>query len=116
MKSDLTNALWTKYPLIFPQRVGFSCNDGWYNLIDVLCERVQARVDAGNCEQVEATQVKEKYGGLRFYCDGADNAVLAFIDFAEAMSERMCEICGAPGAPNNTGWIQTLCDAHRAEQ
>ena len=47
MKKELDETLCAKYPLIFRDRNapmtetamcwGFSCGDGWYNLIDVLC-------------------------------------------------------------------------------
>lgn len=35
------------------------------------------------------------------------------ISFAEALSYRICEICGKPGKPNKGGWISTLCDKCR---
>lgn len=64
--------------------------------------------------QVTATQVKEKYGGLRFYYNGGDDYVSAVVDMAEVMSDRTCEVCGAPGKPNSHGWIVTRCDQHAA--
>jgi len=76
---------------------GFSCGDGWFPLIDVLCARLQHETDQLGGPQVVASQVKEKYGGLRFYVQGASAAQHAMIDMAEALSERLCEICGAPG-------------------
>lgn len=62
--------------------------------------------------QVEAVQVKEKFGGLRFYINGGDKHIWALVDFAEAMSYRVCEICGKPGKTREGGWILTLCDEH----
>lgn len=62
--------------------------------------------------QVVAAQVKEKFGGLRFYVDGGDDEIYAMISFAEAMSYRMCEECGSPGTTGGRGWIRTLCSAH----
>jgi hypothetical protein len=58
-------------------------------------------------------QVKEKYGGLRFYVDTATEQQRHYIEFAEALSLRTCEICGRPGKPNKTGWIKTRCSTHR---
>ena len=66
--------------------------------------------------QVEATQVKEKYGGLRFYVFGGDDKIDALISFAESMSECTCEECGRPGTQNVGGWIRTLCDICRGGQ
>lgn len=68
------------------------------------------------CPQVIATQVKEKYGTLRFYYYGGDDIVAAYVDMAESMSSVMCEVCGAPGHSRGGGWVQTLCDEHAAEK
>lgn len=65
---------------------------------------------------VVATQLKEKYGTLRFYVYGADDYVNGLIQMAEAMSVVTCETCGAPGEEREGGWIRTLCDEHAKEQ
>lgn len=57
-------------------------------------------------------QVKEKYGGLRFYCEPCPPMIAEIED----RSETVCEDCGAQGEPRRTprgaeyGWIRTLCD------
>jgi hypothetical protein len=58
------------------------------------------------------TQVKEKYGTLRFYTSGGDDAVERYVEFAEYFSSRLCEDCGAPGNLRGGGWLRTLCDKH----
>ena len=63
--------------------------------------------------QVVATQVKEKFGGLRFYFSGGDDYIDGVVALAESMSYRTCEVCGAPGTSNSEGYIQTLCETHR---
>lgn len=57
-----------------------------------------------------ASQVKEKYGTLRFYmtCETEEMSVL--IGVAERKSAVTCETCGKPGKRNSYGWITTLCD------
>jgi hypothetical protein len=67
------------------------------------------------CPQVVATQVKEKFGALRFYYSGGDDFVDGVITFAENMSAVTCEMCGKPGKMRYGGWIQTLCDEHAVE-
>lgn len=57
-------------------------------------------------------QIKEKFGGLRFYVDGANLDQEKYIDFAESLSVRVCEVCGKPGRRRQGGWIKTLCDEH----
>ena len=60
--------------------------------------------------QVEATQVKEKFGGLRFYINGADDFVYGMISFAEHLSYQICEECGSTKNIIHTkGWISTIC-------
>lgn len=67
-------------------------------------------------EQVVAAQVKEKFGTLRFYYDGGDEYVSGMVRMAEAMSGCTCEQCGAPGKSYNTGWMQTMCEAHAPKE
>lgn len=66
------------------------------------------------CEVV-ATQVKEKFGTLRFYVNGSDEYVDGAISMAEHMSAKTCEICGQSGKIRNGGWVRTLCDSHATE-
>jgi hypothetical protein len=61
----------------------------------------------------EIHQIKEKFGGLRYYCslDGHDEGQ-NLIDAAEEKAWVTCERCGEPGTPRGGGWISTLCDTH----
>jgi len=43
---------------------GIQCDDGWFNLLSVLCERLQYLTDRDGSPQLVASQVKEKWGGL----------------------------------------------------
>lgn len=63
-----------------------------------------------------AIQVKEKFGGLRFYTGGATKEHYNYMTFAESMSYRTCEMCGAPGKRYTDGWHMTLCETHAKEQ
>lgn len=68
-------------------------------------------------EQVVAVQVKEKFGGLRFYYSGGDDYIRGVVDMAENMSYKICEDCGSPGKTRNmSGWIKTLCTKHHQER
>jgi hypothetical protein len=64
-------------------------------------------------EQVIATQVKEKFGTLRFYYSGGDETISGMLYMAESMTEVTCEVCGAPGKRNDSGWLSVRCEAHR---
>ena len=64
-------------------------------------------------EQVVAIQVKEKFGGLRFYFNGGDSYIDGVVDMAENMSYVTCEVCGNAGKAENNGWVRTRCNEHK---
>jgi hypothetical protein len=91
-------------------------DDGWRDLLERACARILAavRLDGGS---FRVTQVKEKFGTLRFYWEGSLSPETATrveeaIDLAEARSTTTCEVCGEPGVLRAGGWMQTRCDAH----
>ena len=129
MKAELQQQLYEKYPNIFRQKDldktvtamcwGISCGDGWYDLIDTLCENIQNRmmnVNRNKPEEehlvCEAVQVKEKFGGLCFYTYGGDEYIDGLVSMAESMSYHICTECSKPSEKqdNNRGWIYTLCE------
>lgn len=121
MKLELENKLYSDYPELFIQRTlpmtqtcmcwGINCNDGWYNLIDNLCKEIQDYIDNTNSEQVEVVQLKEKFGTLRFYTNHSDDTIYSFIEKAELLSSKTCEICGTTKNIGTTlGWIITCCE------
>lgn len=63
--------------------------------------------------QVVATQVKEKFGSLRFYFVGGDDYIDGIVDMGTSMSYRTCEVCGAPGTSENKGWVRVRCEDHK---
>jgi hypothetical protein len=121
MTKELDEALCAKYPKIFADRYGdkrttcmvwgFECTSQWYWLIDQLCSSIQSYTDANKKPQVVATQVKEKYGTLRFYYSGGDDYVAGMVWLAESMSYDICEECRSTKNVTQTkGWIYTLCE------
>lgn len=87
--------------------VYLDCGDGWFHLLLGLSQALEAMG-----EDITVHQVKEKFGGLRFYIDNASDAVHELIDQAEEISYQTCERCGQPGRPRKGGWVSTLCDIH----
>jgi len=128
MKNELEETLCKKYPKLFvnidtdmtttAMCWGFECGDGWYNIINTLCANIQSHIDWKNknevgVPQVTVDQVKEKFGGLRFYYEGGDDVIDGMVRMAEGMSEVTCEVCGKPGESRGNGWIRTLCEEHK---
>jgi len=67
------------------------------------------------CEKYEAnypraSQIKEKYGILRFYMTSGTQEMWDIIEEKEKESETICEICGNKGELNEKHrWYKTLC-------
>ena len=182
MSPHLDESLCTKYPLIFANRHasmmetlmcwGFDCGDGWYDIIDTMCNLIQNHIDGNNnyrqyciernniveayksgnkelydelvknhfsCKdfsedyiqkhieswvklppavvpeevnQVNAVQVKEKFGRLNFYYDYGDEYIRGVVRMSEAMSCVTCMECGKPGQMVTKGWWHVACDEH----
>ena len=124
MKQELDSLLCKKYPKMMVNRNknmqetcmcwGFECGDGWFNILDQLMGNIQHHIDWKNRKeevvaQVTLDQVKEKFGTLRFYYSGGDDAIDGMVRMAESMSGVTCEECSAPAQTHGPGWIRTIC-------
>jgi len=97
---------------------GFDIGEGWFKLIDRLSQRITKLDPTG---QIQAVQVKEKFGGLRFYINGAPPEIAAklrtLINTAEEKSFHLCQECGKKGKlRDDAGWYITLCERHLKER
>lgn len=107
-----------KFPkMLGGQYGGFAIGEGWFHIIESLMDNIQHHIDWKNREsevvpQVVVTQIKEKFGGLRFYYDGGDDEISGMVRMAEAWADHSCETCGNKGERRSGGWIRTLCDFH----
>lgn len=124
MNINLSNQLKEKYPQQFSQLKYIECGDGWYDLIDKLCNAIQNRIDfnlkQGNECSFYWAQIKEKFAGLRAYSYGADEYMRGATDMAEIMSYSICEYSGEKGKLRNKkmgengepklAWMKTLSD------
>ena len=110
------------YPKMYPGKYGgFAVGKGWWPIIERLSSSIQQHIEFVNkkeevCPQVVVMQVKEKFGGLRFYYEGGDDYVHGLVSMAESWADIACETCGGIGQRRSGGWIRTLCDVHEAER
>ncbi len=117
MNDDLSELLRDRYPLLYSNGIMFECGDGWFVLINALSAKLELLIAA--CEdhpehgRPYASQVKEKYGTLRFYMSYMTDEMEALIDEAEDLSAKTCEICGKDGEIRGNHWVQTLCEEHK---
>lgn len=94
---------------------GFDCGDGWFKLIWDLSEKLEKLIIEYKKQYPDdeyypaASQVKEKYGTLRFYMNFETDEMRKLIDQAEKLSAKTCEVCGKRGKARGYSWIQTLC-------
>lgn len=150
MKDSLYEQLVKDNPELFENNnIEFSVGNGWYNIMAGLLgiitaplanaqhrlryEREHPSNDGGvKLHMLEEgvqnaldslprlDQVKEKFGGLRFYYTdrNKDNRdyIAGAVRMAEEMADRTCHVCGSPGERRGGDWIQTLCDKHHKEQ
>lgn len=84
----------------------FEINNGWFGLVKELIEKCIALG-----WNKETCQIKEKFGGLRFYINSASDKVFEAINEAEEKSFKVCEVTGNPGElRTDLGWYRTLSD------
>ena len=120
MKQELQDKLFEAFPLIFAEKDcsaqescmhwGIACGDGWFGLIWDLCADLQIIADMGLVKQPVAAQVKEKFGGLRFYLNNHNDTVNALVNTAEELAWNTCENCGSTDDIHTTArYISRLC-------
>ena len=109
MKAALEKKLYKKYPKIFadrnksPQETcmcwGIETGDGWYDLIHMLCDLIHWDIEQNGYPELEAVQVKEKFGLMRFYTTGVHKEEKTFkermrgrlYNFLRRMMYRWCK-------------------------
>lgn len=110
-----------RFPKMFAEPYGgFCCGEGWWPILEALCGQIQHHIDWKNkttevVAQVTVGQIKEKFGGLRFYYSGGDDVIDGMVRMAESWASRSCETCGNRATKQTTGWIKNLCDEHFEE-
>ncbi len=124
MRKDLEQKLVERWPTWFHvdgniretlMPLGFTNLDGWFDILWRLCEDLEplvAEVELTTGQPFEVCQVKEKFGGLRFYTNLHSDAISERIGVAALESRRTCEICGQPGSQIAGPWSRTRCKAH----
>lgn len=90
--------------------------DGWRIAFgEQMCDEIQKALEKADfVDKYRIVQVKEKFGGLRWYTDGVPiNSKLDDIARKyERISEEICVECGRPATYRTTGWICPYCDEH----
>ena len=143
--TDKLTELVVAHPGLFrgnPPVVASELPAGWFDIVDALCRDIEVLLGS-EAERFQVQQIKEKFGGLRFYysledaedmfidihtdrairtmVDKGDGPPLmgqirSLVDAASLRSTTTCEHCGAVGQrASRGGWIRTLCALHAEE-
>lgn len=108
-----------EYPELLSAVHYATIDKGWHNLVSALCFKIYHHNLSLKDEEKRASvvQIKEKFGGLRFYVYGGDDYIRGLIDLAECVSHTICEGCSKPASSNSEGgWIRTLCQDCKNER
>lgn len=129
MDKLLQSELYSEYPDLYAEKDcsiqescmpwGMETGMGWYFIIKNLSAAI-TRIS----KDVRATQVKEKFGGLRFYWRSTEGLsekqyelVSKAVDAAEEESYLVCEDCGSREmVEQSLGWIRTECGLCRLKR
>src|SRR5690554_1975647 len=109
MSPQLDKKLVREHPTLFASRYapmsdtamcwGFACGDGWYEIIKEAADKLEPILRSCKERDPEgwklgyyrASQVKEKYGTLRFYLTAAPDEAYMIVDELERKSAQICE-------------------------
>lgn len=90
---------------------GIECGEGWKGLYQPIIDYID-KYNEDHDEKIEIHQVKEKFGGLRFYVNFYTDELRTMIRDAEERSYNICEVCGKhidkPITENY--WIYAECE------
>jgi len=105
-------------PRLFADHCWIDCGTGWDCILEDLCRNLEkiinVKIEAGYWSEMDhpvATQIKEKFGTLRFYISSGTDAMFDLIEEAESESSQTCEQCGCQGKMRQAHlWYSVRCD------
>ena len=93
MKQELSETIYQRWGTWFARPNGsyvpLSVDDGWFALIQKLLQDIE---NLQPTDEFKVIQVKEKFGGLRFYTSIASLEIDELILKAEKDSYKICEL------------------------
>lgn len=111
MRPELDQELCIRFPSLFADRHlpvgvsamgrGFECGNGWFRLIACLCKALDEAVIRDEMPPIVVTQVKEKFGSLRFRYRGGNELTYGMARMTERLSEELDETTGQWRPANN---------------
>jgi hypothetical protein len=94
------------------EKWGMECGNGWNKIIKSIFQKIDSMHT-----DVIVVQIKEKFGGLRFYIHNGNDEIRKYIAECEKESYNVCEVCGKRGEyRGKLPWKQTLCMKHYIDE
>jgi hypothetical protein len=111
------------WPKLFKKDKCFdlSFGPGWNKIVEDLCDKISLIINSlpeNEQEELYVVQIKEKFGGLRFYMSAYNEEIEILIKEAEKLCYNTCESCGEPGEirdKDNAWWLKVRCDKCQQE-
>ena len=106
----------TDKPIEYPYTYLDDMPDGWRRAFGTqMCEEIRKVLIKGRyLYDYRIVQVKEKYGGLRWYDGYVPSSIYHefqdIINKYEELSYRTCICCGRPATKISQDWISPFCD------
>ncbi|GGM23710.1 hypothetical protein GCM10009425_38250 [Pseudomonas asuensis] len=104
MNVRLTEQLYTEFPYLYCGHVkpksessmhwGFECGDGWFSLLQELSKDLSYYLAKKPDLNLEVTQVKSKFGILRYHVRGGDLETKRIIASTCQRASSICELTG----------------------
>ena len=87
-------------------------DDGWMKKFGIqICKDLRAALIKDKfLFKYRISQIKEKFGGLRWYDNGRTKEIEDIISKYEDISEHTCNTCGRPARYITSGYILPLCE------
>lgn len=85
---------------------------GWRNAFGIqMCNEIKASLKRDKLlHKMRIVQIKEKFGGLRFYYNHGSSDMGNIVRKYETLSYHTCICCGKPATKISKGWISPYCD------
>ena len=86
--------------------------DGWRKAFGIkMCKEIKAELKKHNyLRKYRITQIKEKFGGLRWYDAGSPQSIFDIISKYGHLSQTICINCGKPATCISAGYVSPYCD------
>lgn len=113
MKDEYKKLLLERYPTVIYEQTILDVKDGWFNLINLLCDNISTHctIENKHCEILKINKVDAR---SHIEHSSTDDYIKGVISLGEVLMDNSCEKCGSPGKPINVRGT-SLIACHKCE-